>query len=300
VAVDLSNYYTKTELQTAGSAIVDFANIVNTDFIDSIEQDSSGVHLVGDLDSPGINKVYGTDGSGIKGWYASSGGSSLWAADSIGDLYTVTYGAGVYIGTSFIKDNYFLSETEDLIIKTTNSHYIYLAASGLNGNSVIIIGDNSELPIPGQNLVIIQTPPASANNPDGAGLYLYSSEGYSTGGKGGEICFYAGTGYGFNPGGNIVFYAGGSSDTGAGGFLSFIAGDGIEKGGGIEIRTGNCDSNTNLAGDLLIFTGINNAGTRGGIYLGNRDSFGALPAKTSETNIVYYNPSTGKLSYGAK
>ena len=58
---------------------------------------------------------------------------------------------------------------------------------------------------------------------------------------------------------------------------------------------------TNLSGArVVLYPGVNNVGLRGNIYLGNRDSFGSLPAKTSETNIVYYNPTTGKLSYGAK
>jgi hypothetical protein len=126
VAVDLSNYYTKTELQTAGSAIVDWSNIVNTYFIDSIEQDSSGVHLVGDLDSPGINKVYGTDGSGIKGWYTSSGGSSLWEADSIGDLYTATAGVGVYIDGMLIKN--FIIDAQDGSLK-----HLTITAGDANG-----------------------------------------------------------------------------------------------------------------------------------------------------------------------
>jgi len=63
--------------------------------------------------------------------------------------------------------------------------------------------------------------------------------------------------------------------------------------GGTGYGIGNNDG-----GNLYLYGGSpNGSGIRGNIYFGN-GSAGYLPAKTTETYIVYYNPSTGKLSYG--
>lgn len=51
-------------------------------------------------------------------------------------------------------------------------------------------------------------------------------------------------------------------------------------------------------GNIRIFGGSGlGTGTRGNIYFGD-GSNGFLPAKGSETNVVYYDTATGKLSYG--
>jgi hypothetical protein len=52
-------------------------------------------------------------------------------------------------------------------------------------------------------------------------------------------------------------------------------------------------------GDLFIHGGLaGSGGVNGNIYFGT-GAAGWLPAKTSETNVVYYNTGTGLLSYGA-
>lgn len=104
---DLSNYYTKSELQTEGTSIVNFGNLINLPFIYSIEETSAGdVQLVNDEDEPGVNKVYGTDEFGSKGWWdqVTGGGEvgisgvavadqvAVWAsADHIGGSAGLTY-----------------------------------------------------------------------------------------------------------------------------------------------------------------------------------------------------------------
>jgi hypothetical protein len=52
-------------------------------------------------------------------------------------------------------------------------------------------------------------------------------------------------------------------------------------------------------GDVYIYPGqLAGAGADGNIYLGIPGGSGELPARGSETNIVYYDTTTGKLSYG--
>lgn len=50
-------------------------------------------------------------------------------------------------------------------------------------------------------------------------------------------------------------------------------------------------------GNVYIYGGSSVSSTRGNVYLGS-GSAGYLPAKGSETNVVYYDTATGKLSYG--
>lgn len=53
-------------------------------------------------------------------------------------------------------------------------------------------------------------------------------------------------------------------------------------------------------GNLYLYGGTpNGAGTRGKVYLGNGTSIGGLSARSSETNVVYYDTTTGLLTYGA-
>lgn len=60
----------------------------------------------------------------------------------------------------------------------------------------------------------------------------------------------------------------------------------------------------NKGGSVFISGGLpGSGGTYGDIYFGRwvdeyTNPLGTLPAKSSETNVVYYNTSTGKLSYG--
>jgi len=53
-------------------------------------------------------------------------------------------------------------------------------------------------------------------------------------------------------------------------------------------------------GNVLIYGGApDGAGDRGNVYIGDGAANAYLPAKTTETNVVYYDTTTGKLSYGA-
>jgi hypothetical protein len=54
------------------------------------------------------------------------------------------------------------------------------------------------------------------------------------------------------------------------------------------------------SGNILIYPGASTAGSRGQIYFGEGSAAsGALQARSAETNVVYYDTDTGKLSYGA-
>lgn len=80
---------------------------------------------------------------------------------------------------------------------------------------------------------------------------------------------------------------------GSHGVSSHVNGYHISITGGEAYYSGN-----NNGGNIYIYGGNpTGSGTRGNVYLGNGSS-GHLPAKTSETNVVYYDPSTGLLSYG--
>ncbi len=78
-------------------------------------------------------------------------------------------------------------------------------------------------------------------------------------------------------------------------------GGGDESGRSITIRGGESVVNSNLnGGDILIYGGAGDGtGSRGNIYFGDGSLNGYLPIKGSETNIVYYDTATGKLSYGS-
>jgi hypothetical protein len=66
----------------------------------------------------------------------------------------------------------------------------------------------------------------------------------------------------------------------------------------LTIRTGDAtDAGGDDSGDIFIYPGDSTAGTRGDVYLGDGTA-GGLKAKGSETNVVYYDTATGKLSYG--
>jgi type 1 fimbria pilin len=219
----LSNYYTKTELQTSGSASVHFDNITN----------AYHNNLLG-LEGGSVADNSSGESSGMAGEYyhlskaqydALGTVSDLWLEDSIGDLYTVTSGAGVYIDDIFIKNSSIESEGN-----------IYLVPTDDNGDSKIYLGNAS------------------------------------------------------SPSTNQYIYASGSA---ADVWLRILA-----KGDG-TIIIGNSGSNTSfqiystfadLAAPLF---NINAAEIT--ISDGNT---GLLPAKTTETDVVYYDPATGKLSYG--
>lgn len=85
-----------------------------------------------------------------------------------------------------------------------------------------------------------------------------------------------------------------ASIIGSAGISGNVLGKNVTITGGAGYSTGN-----NAGGNLYLYGGTpNGSGTRGNIYFGS-GSEGYLPAKSSETNVVYYDSTTGKLSYGA-
>jgi hypothetical protein len=68
--VNLSNYYTKVNLQTEGQSQVNWENIIGIEFINSIIEAAGQVQLVNDSSAPGPGMLYGTDEYGVKGWFA--------------------------------------------------------------------------------------------------------------------------------------------------------------------------------------------------------------------------------------
>jgi hypothetical protein len=83
-----------------------------------------------------------------------------------------------------------------------------------------------------------------------------------------------------NPSGLDIALCGGTGITTTGGNLLLYGGTGATDGG-----------------HIYIYGGAPGSGTRGDVYFGT-GAVGYLPVKSSETNVVYYNTSTGKLSYG--
>ncbi|HOM03039.1 MAG TPA: hypothetical protein PLH43_09455, partial [Acetivibrio sp.] len=78
-----------------------------------------------------------------------------------------------------------------------------------------------------------------------------------------------------------------------------IAGADDNVGFDLTVRGGSSAQNNIAGGDVYIYGGNpGTGGIRGNIYFGD-GSNGYLPAKTNETNVVYYDQSTGKLSYGS-
>jgi hypothetical protein len=73
----------------------------------------------------------------------------------------------------------------------------------------------------------------------------------------------------------------------------------VGVGSGIRLLGGTTTAAGAKGGDVLIYGGGGGAGaSRGDIFLGT-GAAGYLPAKGAETDVVYYNTATGKLSYGA-
>ena len=72
-----------------------------------------------------------------------------------------------------------------------------------------------------------------------------------------------------------------------------------QKGVNLTVKAGSVTGGGNWnGGDLFLYGGLpQGSGTLGKIYFGT-GAAGKLSAKTAETNIVYYNTTTGLLSYG--
>lgn len=86
------------------------------------------------------------------------------------------------------------------------------------------------------------------------------------------------------------------------GTVTFAGGAGTSvdvHGTNVVFKGGNAWSTGNNNGGSLYLHGgdPNGSGLRGDVYFGD-GSNGYLPAKSAETNVVYYDTTTGKLSYG--
>jgi hypothetical protein len=319
----LANYYTKVQLNTAGLSQVDFANITNAYHNDLLglqggqdnsanasSSDTGQYYHLSEYDYdlittiPNPSYYFGTNAGGVKGWYAmQSGGDSLWLADSIGDLYTVTAGAGVYIDDIKIKDGKIKNELGILSLESGDGD-LYLIPGNNDSQYIgtVYIGnsDSTNTPVqimPEGNLQNIDLALFSKGN---GIVYLGTSFGsqimieyfdivlasnsiiLGKSGNFSDILIHPYNGSALN-GINVVIEGGESNGPYLGGNLSLKGGHGEIGGGNVYIYGGDFDS----------------AGVEGNIYLGDGNE-GKLPAKTSETNIVYYDPTTGKLSYGAK
>jgi len=105
-------------------------------------------------------------------------------------------------------------------------------------------------------------------------------------------------GYDLTLQGGYAYQAGG---TGNGGAIIIEGGESYSSGTGGQaiVRGGPADvSGGGDGGDVLIYGGNpDGAGTRGNVYIGDGSSNAYLPARSAETNVVYYDTTTGKLSY---
>jgi hypothetical protein len=97
-------------------------------------------------------------------------------------------------------------------------------------------------------------------------------------------------------GGAMVVQAG-EATAGTGGLLWLLGGVGANVGGAVFLIGGGSDLD---GGDVYISGGGSNesSGADGDIYFSD-GSVGTLKGRTNETNVVYYNTTTGLLSYGS-
>lgn len=105
-----------------------------------------------------------------------------------------------------------------------------------------------------------------------------------------------------NTGGNVT--ASHSINTGGTGFSLTWSGGGSSSvtathyGGDLILKGGDqTGTGGGHGGNVYVYGGSSVSSSRGNIYLGSGSS-GYLPARGSETNVVYYDTATGKLSYG--
>ena len=75
----------------------------------------------------------------------------------------------------------------------------------------------------------------------------------------------------------------------------------LHKGGDLTLKGGDQTSSDSAfggdGGDVFIHGGDSTCGDLGDVYFGDGEN-GYLPAKTTETNVVHYDETTGKISYG--
>jgi len=244
------------------------------------------VYIYGGLDNNGSsNNVYFGTGSAGKlpssstsnvVYYDTATGRISYGAISGGGFGNVSSGGttpqndqvAVWTGSNTIEGTQGLTFNSSGILGVSNrilfssgGTRIISIANGLTTNTLQILGQT--------NVNDSSTTGGDVNVIGGAGA---GTSGGASGGNGGDLILKGG--------------AGGSSSTGAdgaGGHTYLVGGS-----------AGGSSSESN-GGSVFIYPG-ENAANNGNIYFGT-GSAGKLPLKTSETNVVYYNPTTGLLSY---
>ena len=128
-------------------------------------------------------------------------------------------------------------------------------------------------------------------NWNGGDLYFTVGVGYG-GGSLGKIRFLASTTYfGFGTTSNLLF----AGTPLQGGDAPSFTMKGIDA-----TQSGWPPSGNYRGGDFYVSPGLGcGSGSNGEVFIGDIEHGGLLHAKSAETNIIYYDEATGKLSYGA-
>ncbi|NMC60079.1 MAG: hypothetical protein GYA51_11980, partial [Candidatus Methanofastidiosa archaeon] len=300
-----------------------YLDIVNISFVDSIVKDSvNAVSLVNDLSSPGNSMYYGTDVAGTKGWYdlPASGGDSLWEDLSNGFIAPVDSSTvGLYI----------LGDIQTEVDDTNTKLGVGALASLTSGTTNVAIGKNALNGVTSGygNIGIGESALAATTESEGnigigfhavdtnisgtynIGLGVYALSFADTGdynigigygalyqNRDGDHniaigfeagCFCLGS-YGVNENGQYHIFIGDSCLASGNDTVSeiVIGHDAIGQGSGCTVLGGMSTIATYLVGEIYAVT-----------YDSSGNTTGALPEATTETNVVYYDPITGKLSY---
>jgi hypothetical protein len=282
--------------------------------IDQASDDS--VTLVNDEDSPGNSQYYGTDGTGTKGWFAlPEGGGSLWE-ETTDDFITPvsSTGTGIIVDDVYIKDNsiyrpdghlnHLTVQAGDAVGATNDGGDLTLKAGDAVWGDVNSTSGYLYL-VPGSPYQAISNSIIYFGNASfaGAGIYLQAT-GSST-----NVSLYfrpkgaGGTTFGITSSnlstftGNISLYQSVTFNS----TIGQIVGMGVvgSNGGDLTFRGGDTITTSYSGGNLYLYGGAGvGTGHRGYIYFGNGSSIATLPVVTSDTNVVYYNTTTGLLSYG--
>jgi hypothetical protein len=285
-----------------------------------------------------VNLTGGQGGVSSTGSDGAGGDVYITGGNAGGASGTGAYGGNVYIyggtNTSTNGDIYFGDGSTGKLPATSTSNVVYYNSTtgkiSYGAISGVGIGDVSKTGTPLNDQVAVWT---GSNTIEGTAGLTYSTSGIltvsngitlSTGGsrtiKMGDT---SSTTYTLNivgqsnnttnsstPGGDINIIAGsgvgssGAASGGAGGELLLNGGDGGSSvtgtdgaGGNVYITGGNAGGSSSGAygGSIYIYGGTNGAGD-GNIYFGD-GSTGKLPLQTT-SNILYYNTTTGKITYG--
>ena len=265
-------YNTTTKTVTHGAIPTPYT------FQHSLTATGTTVNLVNDAASPGNSKYYGTNSGGTKGFYdLPSGGSMIYP------------GAGIAVSTGSAWGT---SITDNSANWNTAHSWGNHAVQGYAKVNVNVL----EVPV-GSNVNCSIKPTGSSTDisiaiePKGDGQVGFISNTVAYFGAA-QMCLNS----------NNIDLAPDILGTGICDiYTSSQLSLRIKSGGRTNVKAGNLEllagdgSGTGNGGDIFIYGG---AGVvRGDIYFGS-GSAGYLPAKSSETNVVYYNTSTGKLSYG--